>query len=276
MTATSLTSQQFEAPANASVTCTPTLGAYGNSAWSELIASTDAAIILSGIMLCPTGDFTSPFTAIEVDIGKGAAGLETVVATLRFQVGYQTSGGQVGGKYYHTTLMPGVDNIATATRVAARIRYGGSGGGLADTPWRVGITYYKKPLTGDYLVTSNVPICLPSASDSTAVAGTPAWSNGNWVQLRGASGPALMISSIAAYLSNGFTQYEVDIGVGGSGLETVVSTQKWNNITGFSIVDIVRFPNPLNVVALNQRIAVRARSSFPGGSVMVSLNCVPS
>ena len=96
----------------ASVTCTSGAGSYGS--WVQVTAATAAAIYL---LLLRAGEASSLAAYISVDIGIGAAGAETVIATIPL---YHASGEGVA------LNLAGVLPIAISTRIAVRIKRGGA------------------------------------------------------------------------------------------------------------------------------------------------------
>jgi hypothetical protein len=105
--------------------------AWANSPWTQLVASSAAALVLGD----PIVD-TPAAAEYEIDIGKGAAGSEVVVTT---------SGDNRETALGIPHLMPAevlVDNIPASTRVAYRFRDSDTTANV----WDGGVHYYERPL----------------------------------------------------------------------------------------------------------------------------------
>jgi hypothetical protein len=101
---------------------------WANGSWLEMIASTSAAIVLSGFMASTETAWNE-----EIDVGVGSAGAESVVYTFAYTA-------NLSSRVSHISFMSPFDNIGNGVRVAIRGR-SSSGGGS-----RSYLTYYEKPL----------------------------------------------------------------------------------------------------------------------------------
>jgi hypothetical protein len=111
---------------------------WANSAWVEVLASTSAAWALSA--LCLRQEFSiSAMTAIEVDVGVGTAGNETVVTKMR--IGASQPGDISGGPNHHRWRIMN-DQIGNGQRVAVRARKGGTDSGN----FQIALTHYHLPV----------------------------------------------------------------------------------------------------------------------------------
>ena len=126
------TKAQKAYPAGAAgASVTPSGTAWNNSAYAQLTASTSAAIVIVGITIdIPVA------VEFEVDIAKGGAGAETVVATLRGDLASNTG----GCLYLPITTI--IDNIATSTRVSCRVRKSGT----STSVWPIALVYYEQTI----------------------------------------------------------------------------------------------------------------------------------
>ncbi len=226
--------------------------AWGNSAWVTLIASTSGAITIAGVT------FNTAVTSVrefEIDIGKGTAGSETVVATLR---GNNDSGisGAEGGPFY-LTFPIAISNIATGTRVAARLRTSGTG----TTNWSFALSYYLNPVGGSITTTANPSLSLPSAA--TGVTLTPsgtAWANSAWAQITASTSSAIILAGIA-FNPIVAVEFEIDVGKGGAGSETVVTTFRGYLPATADTPCFLPLETPLDNIATATRVAVRMRKA---------------
>ncbi len=117
-------------PAATGVSIIPSVSAWGNSLWSELITSTATEIAIAAI--CVTQIAAN--VEWEVDLGTGGAGSEVVATTVRFQQGASVTG-TPGGLALPAGLLP----IQAGTRVACRLRRNSTS--IAAHP-NLSITYY--------------------------------------------------------------------------------------------------------------------------------------
>ena len=241
------TAMQVLPSAATGVTVTPSTTAWANSAWVQVTAATASAIVASGLVVGGGG-----VTEYEFDIGKGAAGSETVVATIP---GDNKSA--AGAPRWLPLPIP-VDNIATATRVAVRVRQALT----TATTFTVKLGFYTKPLAGSAAVTPNPSLVLPSAAAGVSI--TPsatAWANSAWVQVTAATASAIALGGVTLNpgISSG-VEAEFDVGVGASGSEVVVTTFRTRpTLTG---APVTLFLNPLlDNIASGVRVSVRLRKS---------------
>src|SRR5215510_8602563 len=126
MTFLSTKVQSWYPSATDGASVSPSGSNWGNSGWQEVVSSTAGAIQIFQLSVAP--GIVSEF---EIDVGKGTAGAETVVATIR---GSATTLGSGENTIIHRI---GVDNIPASTRVAVRLRKAGTDA----TAWLVGVGY---------------------------------------------------------------------------------------------------------------------------------------
>lgn len=248
MAAQSLTTAMQILPSAADgVAVTPSGVAWSNSSWVQLTASTSSAKLLAAICLYinDTNDFD-----YEIDIGTGGAGSETVIATLSGSTSAVIGG--IGNVTQFILPIP-IDNIANAARVATRVRLSTTSVG----GWKVAIQVVAKPITGTVLTTANRSKAIPSSAAHTTLtygSNLSAWSNTPWSQLTAATAAAWVVFAVSMRTN---LQFELDIGTGGAGSETVIQTIHGGGVTGRSWY--LAFPNPLDNIANGVRVALRAR-----------------
>jgi len=223
---------------------------WANTAWVELIASTSGVTALAGITLYVVSGGSFSGLDLEVDVGVGGVGAEVRAATIRLRM--ENSG---TGTYKAFLLPIPVGGIAAASRIAFRIRNSAA----VARVWSCGLLYYHD-LASDQQTTEPL-LCVPAAA--TGVTLTPnasAWTNSSWVEVT--AGLASPIHVVGVVMKAAWAvDYELDIGTGGAGSETVITTlrdtffiasagrQNWHLLPG---------PFPL---ATSTRIAVRLRKA---------------
>ena len=171
----------------------------------------------------------------------------------------------------HACILPiPIDNIASGVRLSARLRKNNTN----LTAWTVAITYLQKPLTSTLLTTVVAQKAIPpAAAGVTVTAGSPAWANGTWAQLRAAAGAALVLTGVVLGPSANNVEYELDFGTGGAGTETVITTIRVTS-SNSGCPSFFLLPTPLDNVAASTRLAVRLRSATASATVNVGLMVV--
>lgn len=249
-----LQSAQSWLPAGAAgASVTTNSASWGNSAWAEIIASTPSAYLLTAIVVTPP---TAGSGTFEIDIGVGAIGAETVIATHRGYFSTLTSN-QAGMCWL--PLSVAIDAIAAGARVVVRIRRAGTG----TMTWRVAIGVIAKPATGTLLTTAQPSKAMPAASASISI--TPngtAWANSAFAEVVASTAAAIVLLG-AVIVAGVEASFELDIAVGGAGAEQVVTT--FSGYDGFAIYRGGPFfyplPLPLDNIGAAARIAARLRKS---------------
>jgi hypothetical protein len=264
---TLISDRQYTAPAAAdSISITPSGVAWTNSAYVTVLDPTPAACVLTGITTY-TGDGASNSINYdaEIDIATGAAGVEVVIATVRVANNLIFQSGVTGPTHWSGMPIP-IDAIGSGVRVSARLRKNNTN----LTPWTVAITYLQKPLTSLIQTTIAAPKTLPPAAAGVAVtASSTLWANGSWAQLRAASGASLVITGVALRTGSGGT-FELDLGIGGAGAETVITTLRLET-TNQGQPGTILLSTPLNAVPSSARLSARLRGSVASGSLTLSL-----
>ena len=270
MALTLLADRQYTAPSAAnSIAITPTGVAWTNSAYVTVLDPTPAACVLTGVILATTDGASGAVTYdAEVDIATGAAAAEVVIATVRVRLSRVFDGTSTTVPTHVCALPIPIDAIGAGVRVAARLRKNNTN----TTAWKVAITYLQKPLTTTCLTTAVAPKALPpAAAGITATAGSPAWASGAWVQLRAATGAALVLTGVVCGPpSANDVAYELDLGIGGAGAETVITTLRIG-AGNQSMLALVGLPTPLDAVPAATRLAVRLRCATASATMVVSV-----
>ncbi len=102
---------------------------------------------------------------------------------------------------------------------------------------------------------------LPSAAGGVTVTPTTtAWANGAWVQITASTVNAIVL--VGVMVGGGpANEFEIDIGKGPSGSETVVGTLSGNADSAAGNPSVLYFPIPINNIGASTRVAARARIS---------------
>jgi len=100
----------------------------------------------------------------------------------------------------------------------------------------------------------------PAADAVTLTSGSGTWANGSWVQVLAATGAAAAVAGIVFDGTAG-NHFEVDVGVGASGSEVVLTTfrLRWAG-AAFGGPFVAWLPSPVTGIASGARIALRARA----------------
>ncbi len=250
------TNRQFTAPSAADlVTITPNATPWANSAYVTVVASTDAAWLLTGLLVSP--DDTGLQEMAEIDVATGAAASEVVVTTFRLDYGrtYYTSPGYIP-----------LDNIGNGVRVSVRLRKSNA----TTNTWAAGLTFYKKPLTGLLLTSAQPQKCYPPAADDVALTLNPTpWASGPWATVVASTGAAIVLTGIIMDTYEIAAEWEYDIGIGAAASEVVLDTLRVRNAGSGGpngTVDGPRylpFYNQREGIAASSRLSVRCRCSLP-------------
>lgn len=189
---------------------------FANSSWAALTTSAPSDLTVGALELDPTsvGGTVSP--SVEIDLGIGAIGAESVVYTVRTQATRLGAGQRHGLGVI--VIKPLARIIASGERVSWRIRNDAS----VATTWRLKLLVYP-----NYSVAATTSaaaaLSFPAGSASLSVAGTTNYSRGSWAEAIAttASDYALVGWS---WHGNANGHIEFDFGLGGSGSESVIAT----------------------------------------------------
>lgn len=233
------------------ISVTPNNTAFANSNWFEVVASAATDYYVAGMVLETIGLGTRD---VEVDVGVGAAGSEAVVTTFRFHCNTTPY------KSYQPHVILG-DYIASGSRIALRMRKSSTG----TTAFVYGLEVVEKPFTGNILTTTKPQkVYPPAAAPVTLPAGAGSWLNGAWTQITSSTAAAVVISGLVTNASSAGSEWEIDIGKGGAGAETVIHTVRGRSSAGGlsgSTDQCYNFHNPLDNVPASTRIACRLRTT---------------
>lgn len=269
------TAKQQAHPAAAtgpSITTAITVGStWADSPYTTIGADMADGDLITGLVLGTTEDQTGFVVShYIVELATGAVGSEAVIARVRGR--RMTIGAQAH------RLWPPV-RVPAAGRISARLRADPIDpvSGANETPITgIGaLTYYA---AGSY--DAGVPFSTTAAYDpdpgfsENLIALTPpnkTWGNSAWVEavayagarsvtLHGISGTLQQQLSVDA-ADVRYIEYEIDIGTGASGAETVIGTLRvagTNDVVAVSVPPHIYFPVALAVSSV-ERLAVRIR-----------------
>ena len=234
--------------AAAGVSVTPSGTAWANSAWTQIIASTEDAIALGGITINP-----AVAAEYEIDVGTGAPGSEITVTTIRGR-------SATAGSPQTIILKPLLDNIASGERVSVRLRKAGTN----TTAWTVKLIYYNKTSIGVDLETlTTKPLKwapTAAAGASVAISGT-AWANSNWVQLIASTASALSLAAVE-FVPAAAVDFEIEFGIGAAGSEVPIGVVRGGVLsTTLGNIFTMNIAPLINSVPAGSRLAVRIRTS---------------
>lgn len=237
--------------------------AWTSTAFVELIASTATAIILAGIT------FRAGTTGIEVevDIARGGAGSEVVVATLR--MGNRAN--SANSPWIAPFPFP-IDNIGSGQRVSFRVRLSTNNTGN----YLVTLHYYATGSIGTITATAQPSLVYPPAGDGISIAGPgTAWQYSAWTELVAATTAAIVIPALVILPPNSTFDWEVDLGIGIAGSEAVLTTARGHVRSTNGVLGPAwhQFIPALDNVPAGSRLAVRLRKSgtFAGATLIAAM-----
>lgn len=246
--------------AAANVSVTPSGTAFANSAWVEVLASAAADLLLAGIVVDP-GVASVDF---QVEVGKGTAGSETVVAAF---AGMTSFGPTLTGSLQ--VLLPIlVDNIPSGARVAIRMRKTGTNA----TAWGFAVQFYEKPITGTLATTAKPSKVMPNAAaGANAVTGTALYANGAYVQITASTSAALVLLGAVVMVAANAVSWELDIATGAAGSETVITTFRGRQNGFADAPHWIPLAAPLDAIGSGVRVSARGRRDDGTNSVANTL-----
>lgn len=222
MAADTLSSPQLTAPAASVGLMVESLGAYAYGSWVTILDPLPADALLTGVSL--QMQFEPGFLTGRrghVQIGVGAAGAETPIATIPVECMGKLN--QCAPYIFPVAL----DLLPNGGRIAARLasftRWS-AGFALSNGPY-VSVLYVLKPITGSIALTTHPVRAYPTDADLVSVpaiaVATLAYESA-WVEVIASAASALTIDGL--FLSGQQTAMEVDVGVGALGAEVAVAT----------------------------------------------------
>src|SRR6186713_444304 len=225
-------------------------GVWGFGSYVEIFSTTPNPIAIAGFQI--SGGTYSNLNW-ELEISTGAVSSEVIVGTIRLYL--VNSGNSVGAPV--GILLPVPLGIPTGVRVSIRVRSNNANG-----PGFISFNYYEN-LSSDQVSTTEILKSVPvgSATVLQVTPNTTPWANSAWLQLIASTPQNIKILGISPYADNvpgTSLGIEYDIGTGGSGSETVLTTLRHTQVS--SRFTALWLPAPLPVAAGN-RVAIRLRKA---------------
>ncbi len=218
--------------------------------WVEMIASAPSDLFIAGIAIRDTSGAVI-FNDIDIDIGKGAGGAETVVST--FGIYLESLGGFATDPLAWLPAGIPISGISSGDRIAARSTRAGV---------LCALMYLPNPLTSGTLETTAKPMKTTSSVVAYTTNVTP-WANAAYVQMIASSAAALVIDHVVIIFAAGAAavEVEIDVATGAAASEVVITTIRTfvSNIDNFP--SCVLTPILLDNIGNGVRVAVRVRSS---------------
>lgn len=240
---------QFNAPANAAdVTVTPNASAFSDSGWVTLFTA-DADSVLTGLTVYPAVS-----AVFEVDVGVDSGGGEVVIATHSGQ----NSNASIFGWGNLPFRIP-IDAIPNGGIVRVRMRKSGT----SVTTWRFACTYFKKPIVGTILTTTQPQLTTEANPRPQLDPNTTEWANGNWTDIFTTAADSVIVGYSVGF-DNNAVRYIIDLGISSSPIYTFRDQQGAADFPIFTM-----FKNPLlvasgaTVQARQRKAGVSATVNFP-------------
>lgn len=222
--------------------------AWTFGSWVQMLAATGGVAQIAGIVIGVNS--AGAGVEYELEIGTGGAGAETSIGRFRDRI---PSGGNGGPSLY---LLPApIDNVPSGARLSCRVRTDNVLETIA-----FALVYYEG-LDSDH-ETAALLNAAPAAANSVSLtpSGT-AWNNSPWVELVSSLADESALVAIAWSQPVASVDVEFDLGTGGAGAETVVTTLRGAVMAanggriGLLTLSVL-FP-----LAAGQRVAVRMRKT---------------
>lgn len=227
------------------VSVTPSGTAWTASSWVQLTASATTNMVLAGFSLNGSGWTNTEF---EIEFGTGAASSEVVVARLRATI-------STVAQHNSFTFPVPLNVVSAGQRVSVRVKAGNTN----TTAVRVALAYYDGTSYDSTNVTQNTTNVYPTtgaAGIGVATNGT-AWANTAWQQLTASTATDILLTGIQFVPAGTACDFEIDIGTGTSGAETVIHTVRGRYDSAIGWIQN-SFPMPVKVNA-GTRVAFRIR-----------------
>ncbi len=236
------------------VTVTPSGTADTYGSWVEITSSAPSDLFIAGIVFRdPTaGNIT---TYVDVQIGKGAAGSETVVATFGVytrelfaiiptpRLGQVLAGAPISG-------------ISSGDRIAARCRLKST----SVTTFQVAVLTLPNPITGTLETTANPLKVVPDGSSLSYTCSATPWADSAWQQITASTAAAWIVNHLTCH-SDAAGEVEIQLGTGASGSETPVYTLRTRIDSLYDYPSLENLPILFDNIASGARVAFRCRSS---------------
>jgi len=230
-------------PAAANIQVVPANGSWGSGTPAQFSASlpNNSQVVAMAIGAGSGGEK-------EYDLMIGGAGAEVSQSTSRVRYVDNTSNG-----YTSPHLPFPIDKFPAGSRLSVRVRQNGGGVGSS-----IALGYYENCDAG--LLSTLGLFSLPAAADGISL--TPngsAWANSTWVELTAASGTNVGVVSLHVIEGVTSVEYELDLGTGAAGSETVVATHRGYSTTNNGVKELM-FYVPYQI-QVSSRLAVRLRKA---------------
>lgn len=238
--------------AAAAVTVTPVTTAWANSAYVTLEAAAATDSVVTGLIVDPGAR-----QQFEIDLATGAAGSESVFATVRcWHDAVSADQGTSFGGWINFPI--GLDRVGAGDRVAVRMRKHLA----ANDVFTVAATYYEKPIVGDFQTTRAILKCVPSAANAQNMGGnTTPWAWSTWFEMEDSTAAGWVIPAVVMPGWNPDVEFDLQIGVGSAGNEVAYTTIKGcTGLTGGGPSQIM-LPNPLSGIPAASRVSLRIRKN---------------
>jgi hypothetical protein len=234
------------------------------TAWTEVapaVGSEGAA--LAAVHWIPGSGNPSSGRHQDLQVGVGAAGAETPIATLRAMgATYPQYTSSNGGLNY----LPALLDLPANARVA--VRYRSNAAHSYGNGWAV-VAYLNKPLAGTRLVTARPVIAWPStATVCPSFVSPAAWAWSAWAEILASAPFDLAIFDVATF---GFSitnlgQFEIQVGVGAAGAETPNRTLRSLEALSAPSSSFALVGAPVGVaISAASRVALRVRGRLDQG-----------
>jgi hypothetical protein len=246
---------EFFLPENGLATLANPTASWSSSAWVEMEDAAGADWLLTSVHVWP---LVNAGKTDEIDVGIGAAGAESVVATVRMQ-GERTYWSWGGMRLPIPSAV-----IPSGARVSIR---GRSYYAYDTSQLQASIGCVALPLsTATSMQTTTKPIkCVPTASNDITVAGSgTAWVWSAWAQLVASAAADLVIGSVTRTMHIRVDCVgEIELGIGAAGAEATVAWYPagFSKYTGASTRLGCEPVVPVDAIPAGSRIAARWRAN---------------
>lgn len=214
---------------------------------------------------------TDSVSEFEFDIGVGNPGTERIIGTIRSAMKDNTA--VLGGGMHWLPFKPVIDGIIAGDLVSIRMR---KSSGTASIDWQV--TLLTSPTTDAAypLLTQQASIAIPAgATGAIATTAGSSWADGSWVTVLAQLSEDTGIQTVAFFVDSSGS-YELDLGYGAAGSETVAGTIRFQCFSGI-IGDANHLALPYALVLPgHQRFAIRVRGTPTSQAVRVGFTATLS
>jgi hypothetical protein len=185
-------------------------------------------------------------------VAVGPTGSPTVVATVRGR-----GPTQLWGHGRQPIPVP-IDAIPSGQPVLGRMRKSGT----STAAWTWAIQFYKKPIAGNLETTTRQLRSLPSAAAAIALnTSASGYVFGTWTQLTSGAPVDMALAAIICSQPVATQWFELEIGKGPSGSETVVTRVKGFNSDAWVNPGYIALDNPVTGILAGNRVVARWRKS---------------